>query len=202
MKLTKEITFYKKDAVKQDIIASSVKNYMTDLSNGVFIYAKGDPNNPENQNARGILIRDSIDIIRDGKVVSSFGEEIVFKADDNQPYVKIGQNGFEILNNIDDKPIANFKTENNHGKIVLGYEDDIHSEITSSKFSFKNGELEPLWLGYENEGEADQGNWEVYSETMHIENMLQFGDFAWIKRDNGNMTLKWIGSSESQGQGV
>ena len=32
------------------------------------------------------------------------------------------------------------------------------------------------------------------SENAQITDMLRFGDFAWIARQNGNMTLKWIGA--------
>lgn len=41
----------------------------------------------------------------------------------------------------------------------------------------------------------DEDIWKFFINVAQITNMLRFGDFAWIARDNGNMTLKWIGDS-------
>lgn len=38
------------------------------------------------------------------------------------------------------------------------------------------------------------GIWEMFIETARIQNMLRFGNFAWIARSNGNMTVKWMGA--------
>lgn len=38
--------------------------------------------------------------------------------------------------------------------------------------------------------------WEMFIETARIQYMLRFNRFAWIARQNGNMTLKWTGEVE------
>ena len=36
--------------------------------------------------------------------------------------------------------------------------------------------------------------WKMFIETAQVRSRLEFGDFAWIARENGNMTLKWTGA--------
>ena len=43
-------------------------------------------------------------------------------------------------------------------------------------------------------GLTEEQLWEMAIATARIGSQLRFNDFAWIRRDNGNMTLKWLGS--------
>ena len=42
-------------------------------------------------------------------------------------------------------------------------------------------------------GLTEEQLWEMAIATARIGSQLRFNDFAWIRRDNGNMTLKWLG---------
>ena len=42
-------------------------------------------------------------------------------------------------------------------------------------------------------GLNDEGVWEMLIDNISVRDMMRFGNYAWIRRDNGNMTLKWIG---------
>jgi hypothetical protein len=42
-------------------------------------------------------------------------------------------------------------------------------------------------------GLNDDGVWEMLIDNISVRDMMRFGNYAWIRRDNGNMTLKWIG---------
>jgi len=45
-------------------------------------------------------------------------------------------------------------------------------------------------------GLTEEQVWEMAIATARIESQLRFNDFAWIRRENGNMTLKWLGTEE------
>ena len=44
-------------------------------------------------------------------------------------------------------------------------------------------------------GLTEEQVWEMAIATARIESQLRFNDFAWIRRANGNMTLKWLGTT-------
>ncbi|MBO5630384.1 MAG: hypothetical protein J5965_15070 [Aeriscardovia sp.] len=76
-----------------------------------------------------------------------------------------------------------------HGEtIVLGNESDIHFEATSNQIKFSTPNSDLCWFGLNSDG-----IWEMHIETTYVEKMVRYGDFAFIKRDNGNMSLKWLG---------
>lgn len=41
--------------------------------------------------------------------------------------------------------------------------------------------------------DAADAIWKLFIEYAQVVNTLRFGDFAWIARSNGNMTIKWVG---------
>lgn len=78
------------------------------------------------------------------------------------------------------------------GELVLGATDSaVRNVLTNSMLAFRIADTgqNVAWMGYN----SDVRKWELHIETASIESQLRFGDFAWIKRANGNMTLKWIG---------
>ena len=77
-----------------------------------------------------------------------------------------------------------------NGELTLGLaESVIRSVLTNSQLVFRTNENEDVaWFGLN----AKQ-IWEMFIETATIRNRLSFGDFSWIARENGNMTLKWMG---------
>ena len=68
--------------------------FITDMSNGVFVHREGDEKN-------GVKITDQVDIVRDGNVSASYGEETVFyEPRTTKIAAKIGAFGLKILKGI------------------------------------------------------------------------------------------------------
>lgn len=76
------------------------------------------------------------------------------------------------------------------GELTLGTTDtDIKNVMTYNTIEFRTSAGTVTYWGVD-----DNKIGTMYVETASIGNYLRFGDFAWIRRDNGNMSLKWIGS--------
>ena len=68
--------------------------FITDTSNGVFVHREGDSKN-------GVKITDQVDIVRDGNVSASYGEETIFyEPKTSKIAAKIGAFGLKILKGI------------------------------------------------------------------------------------------------------
>lgn len=75
------------------------------------------------------------------------------------------------------------------GELVLGVSGSaIKSVLTNSRMAYRTDAGDVAWFGLN-----AQQIWELFIETASIHNRLSFGDFSWIARANGNMTLKWVG---------
>lgn len=75
------------------------------------------------------------------------------------------------------------------GELTIGTSDSpISSVLTNLRFAFRTDAGDIAWFGL-----GDDGVWNMFIETASVRNMLTFGDFAWVRRSNGNMSLKWIG---------
>ena len=66
----------------------------------------------------------------------------------------------------------------------------LHNVISNSIMTFVSGSGEDM----AHFGEVND-IWEMAIATARIGSQLRFNDFAWIRRENGNMTLKWLGSA-------
>lgn len=76
-----------------------------------------------------------------------------------------------------------------NGELTLGsFESVIKLVLTYQLLKFTSNEGDVAWFG-----RTAENIWNLFIETASIQNMLRFGDFAWIARSNGNMTLKWVG---------
>ena len=74
------------------------------------------------------------------------------------------------------------------GELTIGSsESNIKSVLTNEKFAFTAGGNEMAYFG------LNDNVWEMHIANTFVDDQLRFGNFAWIKRDNGNMALKWIG---------
>lgn len=62
------------EAVKS---AGTATEYLSVESDGVFVHAKDMPKDPTDSEARGVLIDDDVEIIREGESVASFGEDVL-----------------------------------------------------------------------------------------------------------------------------
>ena len=74
--------------------------------------------------------------------------------------------------------------------LTIGASDSvIRLVLSNTRMVYRTASGEDLaWLGMHDDV------WELHIETARILSQLRFGDFAWILRQNGNMTLKWIGA--------
>lgn len=103
--------------------------------------------------------------------------------DGNSYRMLIASNEIRIINDLG-ATVASYSDE-----IILGEEaNGIRNVITSTRMSFSTNSGDVAYFGLNN-----QGIWEMHIDTSYIDDMMRFGDYAWIKRNNGNMTLKWLG---------
>ena len=76
------------------------------------------------------------------------------------------------------------------GKLILGATDSaIRNVMTNSRNSFETNGTTVAYFGFDDASQL----WQMFIANAQITDMLRFGDFAWIARQNGNMTLKWMG---------
>lgn len=61
--------------------------------------------------------------------------------------------------------------------------------LTNSQLSFVDGESNSM----ADFGKNQDNLWVMNISNANVKDMMTFGSFAWVKRDNGNMSLKWIG---------
>lgn len=66
---------------------------------------------------------------------------------------------------------------------------EISQVLTNERNAFRTSAGDMLWVGRNSENDT----WEVHSEILFAEDMVRFGNYAFIKRQNGNMSLKWLG---------
>ena len=79
-----------------------------------------------------------------------------------------------------------------HGQeIQLGSTSGIYFSASSGMLTFRTADEPIAWFGQN----AD-GIWEMHIQNTYAEDMVRFGDYAFIKRQNGNMSLKWLGDDE------
>lgn len=133
------------------------------------------------------------------QVSSDLQDEIAQRAADTSALTtQIGdvQAGFTLTANqlsmaIDDarRMATDFLTYEN-GELTLGATDSVVRQVlTNARNAFRNSAGDIAYFGLS----ADQV-WALFIATAHITDMLRFGDFAWIARSNGNMTIKWVGA--------
>ena len=80
-------------------------------------------------------------------------------------------------------------------QLRVGRADQTHMEGRANRLAFAKDGGDLAWFGQEDED--DPGSpWGLHTGMLYVEDMQRFGGFAWIKRANGNMTLKWIGGGE------
>ena len=137
-----------------------------------------------NQSAESIQIQANKVAIEADEYVTNFGSNGVklHPKNNDTDYVIIDpQNGMQI--------VKDGKIVSSHGEtIILGDSNEIHFEASSNRIKFSTQSTDLCWFGLNSDG-----IWEMHIETTYVEKMVRYGDFAFIKRDNGNMSLKWLG---------
>lgn len=186
-------------------IGNANGNVYIDLDNGVVRLG------PTAQFGDGGTIQDALDSIDAntsdidnmgadvGALTSDLADEIAQRAADTSALTtQIGdvQAGFTLTANqlsmaIDDarRMATDYLTYEN-GELTLGATDSVVRQVlTNARNSFRNSAGDIAYFGLS----PDQV-WALFIATAHITDMLRFGDFAWIARNNGNMTIKWMGA--------
>lgn len=100
----------------------------------------------------------------------------------------IASTGMDIVAIALQKTIAHFGADN----VTLGsLTEAIRAVITNTRFAFRTDSGDIAYFGLN-----DEGIWQMHIATTFVDDMIRFGDYAWIKRDNGNMSIKWLGEVE------
>lgn len=77
------------------------------------------------------------------------------------------------------------------GALTLGATDSKASNVLTNEGNFFRMEgADVAWIAKHLLDDV----WELFIEQARVTDMLRFGDFAWIARSNGNMTIKWMGA--------
>ena len=117
-----------------DDAATKATNYITNMSeDGIFVhqYVENEPNiEPDSENANGVHISDSVDIIRNGQVLAQYGQTAKI-GKDGQANIEISSQSIVINNG--NKPVASYG-EN----IQLGNVEENNVKITSQGISINN----------------------------------------------------------------
>lgn len=75
----------------------------------------------------------------------------------------------------------------------IGTTDKVHLLGTSTRLSFHTQAGDIAYFGLD-----DNDVWSMYIDNASVTDMIRFGNYAWVKRANGNMTIKYI--EEAQGE--
>ena len=114
--------------------------------------------------------------------LSLTNEGLNLTADSSMYRAVLGVDGLKILD-------PQGKVVGVHGQTIqLGATDGAYFEATSSRLAFRTSDQDIAWFG-----QNSDGIWEMHIQNTYAEDMVRFGNYAFIKRDNGNMSLKWLG---------
>lgn len=78
-----------------------------------------------------------------------------------------------------------------NGEAIFGTADGaVKNVIGATKQAYRTSAGDISWYGLDEINDI----WKLFVDNAQINDTLQFGDFAWIARQNGNMTVKWVGA--------
>ena len=87
------------------------------------------------------------------------------------------------------KSVASHMRFDSEGLKIYNSENGANVVLTDKKLSFRDGDKELAYVG--KDGDEDDEN--LYIETAQVLGTLRFGSYAFLPRDDGHMTLKYIG---------
>ena len=183
-----------------DISITKVKSYITDIDeNGIFVHEEFEEEIPKEEvltstASNGVHISDNVSIIRGGKNVAQYGQEIRIGIE-NSNSVNISTAGMTI-NNSSGQQIAQYGET-----VTIGKKDQFHIEIvpgtTNGEIGFYNATNKVAYVS------GDQLNIEktVVIDQMNVgRNQQEGGNGQWswkIHQVSGstqnNLYLKWLG---------
>lgn len=121
--------------------------------------------------------------------ISILEGEMSILNDSESYYMVFSQNGIYIKK-ANGAIVAFYGSE-----IILGEQaNGIRNVITSTRMSFRTDAGDIAYFGLNSDG-----IWQMHIATTYVDDMIRFGDYAWIKRDNGNMSIKWLGVTGATG---
>lgn len=173
--ITNSITANKLDTV--DLNASHA------ITIGAFDYETSNTINDAAANASQAL-QDASDAAKTATnfITESGVNDMLLTAGPQAYRVRLTSAGMEILN--PDGDVVGF-----HGSTIqLGSTDGIYFEASETRLAFRTLTQEIAYFGLNSDG-----IWQMHIATTYVDDMIRFGDYAWIKRDNGNMSIKWLG---------
>ena len=173
--ITNSVTANKLDTV--DLNASHA------ITIGAFDYETSNTINDAAANATQAL-QDASDAAKTATnfITESGVNDMLLTAGPQAYRVRLTSNGMEILNPSGD--VVGF-----HGSTIqLGSTDGIYFEASETRLAFRTLTQEIAYFGLNSDG-----IWQMHIATTYVDDMIRFGDYAWIKRDNGNMSIKWLG---------
>ena len=173
--ITNSITANKLDTI--DLNASHA------ITIGAFDYETSNTINDAAANATQAL-QDASDAAKTATnfITESGVNDMLLTAGPQAYRVRLTSNGMEILN--PDGDVVGF-----HGSTIqLGSTDGIYFEASETRLAFRTLTQEIAYFGLNSDG-----IWQMHIATTYVDDMIRFGDYAWIKRDNGNMSIKWLG---------
>lgn len=76
------------------------------------------------------------------------------------------------------------------GELTLGLVDSaVRNVITATRQAYRTDSGDIAWYGLD----ENEDIWKLFIDNAQVNDTLRFGNFAWIARQNGNMTVKWVG---------
>lgn len=116
--------------------------------------------------------------------VASNSEEIANVAGDLQTATAALQDGID-----DARRYATDYLSYANGELTLGATDSaVRNVLTNTRQVYRTDAGDIAWFG------LNGSIWELVIANASISDMLRFGNFAWIARSNGNMSIKWLGA--------
>lgn len=116
--------------------------------------------------------------------ISLTNEGLAIVNDDSSYRMIIGSDSIQLKNSLG-AVVASYSSEITLGEAANG----IRNVITATRMSFRTDAGDIAYFGLN-----EDGIWQMHISTTYVDDMIRFGDYAWIKRNNGNMSIKWLGA--------
>lgn len=103
---------------------------------------------------------------------------------ENDYSVVLSSNGMEVRNAVG-KSVAMYGET-----ACIGNADDIHLLAQATKMAFRSDAGDVAYIGM-----GEDEIWRLFIEQADVEDSIRFGNYVWVKRPNGNMTIKYVGET-------
>lgn len=69
----------------------------------------------------------------------------------------------------------------------VGEVNGVYLQGTSTRLAFRSSAGDIVYFGLD-----DEGIWSMFMEQAYVRDQIRFGNYAWVKRSNGNLTMKYL----------